>query len=87
MLLDFNTKDLLSCLDHWLAVEGAALQWFHSYLAERSYCVNIGHLVSYSTSALWGTTGFYPGVPSILTLFVSLGLRKPGISFHCYADD
>lgn len=49
MVLDltaaFNSVEhsiLLLCLEHWVGIKSAALDWFYSYLADRTYCIDMG---------------------------------------------
>lgn len=37
---------LISHLDQWVGIRGVALEWFGSYLADRTFCVSLGDSVS-----------------------------------------
>lgn len=89
----FDTVDhqiLVSRLENWVGIKGVVLDWFRSYLSERSFCVRIGAAES-------GVAPLTCGVPqgSILgPLLFSLYLlplgsifRRHDIPFHFYADD
>ncbi len=71
-------------------ISGTALQWFESYLSDRSFKVSWRGEVSKSQHL---TTGVYQGSVLGLLLFsvymASLGsvIQKHGFSYHCYADD
>lgn len=56
--LDSDTVDhsiLLSCLKHCVGIKGFALEWFKSYLADRSFCVQLGQFSSSVASLTCGT--------------------------------
>ncbi|CAJ1061240.1 RNA-directed DNA polymerase from mobile element jockey [Xyrichtys novacula] len=89
----FDTVDhsiLISRLEHCVGIKGVALDWFRSYLRDRSFCVQIDNSAS-------STAPLPHGVPQgsilgpLLFAFYLLPLgsvfRKHGISFHFYADD
>ena len=97
MLLDliavFNTIDhsiLISRLEHCVGIKGTALEWFRSYLSDRSFSVNLGDSISSSAPLPCGVPQGSILGPILFSLYLlPLGsiLRKYGISFHCYADD
>ncbi len=89
----FDTVDhavLINRLERCAGIAGSALEWFKSYLTNRTFSVKMGDLTS-SNSVL--TCGVPQGsilAPILFSLYMlPLGsiFRKYGLSFHCYADD
>uniref|UniRef100_A0A8C6PUY5 Reverse transcriptase domain-containing protein n=1 Tax=Nothobranchius furzeri TaxID=105023 RepID=A0A8C6PUY5_NOTFU len=90
----FDTVDhhlLLERLKDWVGLSGSALEWFSSYLSERSFSVAVSKFRS-------STTSLTHGVPqssvlgTLLFLLYLLPLQHTlssfkGISYHLYADD
>uniref|UniRef100_A0A8P4K1H9 Reverse transcriptase domain-containing protein n=1 Tax=Dicentrarchus labrax TaxID=13489 RepID=A0A8P4K1H9_DICLA len=89
----FDTVDheiLISRLKQWVGIRGIALEWFRSYLADRTFCVSLGDSVSSSAPLSCGVPQGSVLGPLLFSLYLlPLGsiLRKHGFSFHCYADD
>ena len=89
----FDTFDhaiLLDRLQIWVGIQGVALQWFHSYLKDQTFSVNIGNIFSSSAAIACGVPQgsiLGPILFSLYTLPLGSILRKHNILHHCYADD
>uniref|UniRef100_A0A669DZL3 Reverse transcriptase domain-containing protein n=1 Tax=Oreochromis niloticus TaxID=8128 RepID=A0A669DZL3_ORENI len=87
-MVDHNI--LLRRLEHVVGIKGSALNWFNSYLTDRSYSVVMG---GYSSSVAPLCCGVPQGSvldPLLFSLYVlPLGsvFEKYNISYHFYADD
>lgn len=97
LLLDmssaFDTVDhevLLSCLETTIGIKGFALEWFRSYLLNRTFSVHISPHQSKSAPLSSGVPqGSILGPILFAIYLLPLGsiLRRYNISFHCFADD
>ena len=90
----FDTVDhhiLVDRLNKWVGITGSALDWFHSYLTDRSFSVAVGPYSSESTTLTCGVPQGSVLGPLLFALYM-LPLKTiintyEGISYHCYADD
>ena len=52
-------------LQHLVGFSGTALDWFKSYLVDRTMCVSLGGSES-SSAVIWGSTGLNFRAPAFL---------------------
>ena len=89
----FDTVDhtiLTARLENCVGIKGTALNWFRSYLTDRSFSVKVDSFVSSSAPLPHGVPQGSILGPLLFALYLlPLGsvFRKHGISFHFYADD
>ncbi len=89
----FYTVDhavLVSRLEQYVGICGTALQWFMSYLSNRSFSVMIGDLCSSYASLPCGMPQGSILGPILFSLYIlPLGsiIKKHNRSFYFYADD
>ncbi len=84
-----NHQILLSTLLR-KGISGTALQWFDSYLSDRSFKVSWRGEVSKSQHLATGVPQGLVLGPLLFSVYMaSLGsvIQKHGFSYHCYADD
>uniref|UniRef100_A0A8C6KMM3 Reverse transcriptase domain-containing protein n=1 Tax=Nothobranchius furzeri TaxID=105023 RepID=A0A8C6KMM3_NOTFU len=90
----FDTVDhhlLLERLRDWVGLSGSALEWFSSYLSERSFSVAVSRFRSSTTSLTHGVPQGSVLGPLLFLLYLlpllhSLSSFK-GLSYHLYAGD
>ena len=89
----FDTIDhdvLFSRMESTLGITGPALEWFRSYLGDRTLRVQIDDSFSASQVILWSVPqGSVLGPLLFLIYLLPLGIliRKHGLELHAYADD
>ncbi len=89
----FDTVDhavLINRLERCAGIAGSALEWFKSYLTNRTFSVKMGDLTSSNPVLTCGVPQGSILAPILFSLYMlPLGsiFRKYGLSFHCYADD
>ena len=90
----FDTIDhslLLDCLERRFGVSGTALEWFKSYLADRTYQVQVGSSKSTSRQLCHGVPQGSILGPILFNCYMSDLLDRldelADIDFHTYADD
>ncbi len=84
-----NHQILLSTLLR-KGISGTTLQWFDSYLSDRSFKVSwVGEVSKSQHLATGGPQGSVLGPLLFSVYMASLGsvIQKHGFSYHCYADD
>ena len=73
-----------------LGIKDTALDWFVSYLSDRSQYVRIGNSTSGKTVLMFGVPQGSVGGPLLFSLYlqpISMIFQKHAVNYHCYADD
>ena len=89
----FDTIDhdkLLALLERSFGISGKVLQWFNTYLKDRTQTVQIGSSLSEDQKLSFGVPQGSVLGPILFTIYTTpLGslIRRHGLTFHLYADD
>ncbi len=81
---------LINMLETWVGASGTALDWFVSYLSNRTFVVSIAGEVSQRSEVVCGVLQrslLGPILFSIYMLPLGAVIRQHNINFQCYADD
>ena len=89
--LHLTVSEIFRCLRKWFGVEGRCLDWFKSYLSDRTQCIKIGSVLSEARKLKFGVpqgSVLGPILFSLYTTPLSKVISKhPDVKFHFYADD
>lgn len=77
--MDHNV--LAARLRHLVGICGTALEWFKSYLSDRSITVSLGKLVWLCSTFVWGSTGVCFRTPAFFFVFAAPGFN-PKETWH-----
>ena len=88
----FDTIDhdkLPDCLRKWFGVGGRCLDWFKSYLSDRTQCIKIGSVLSEARKLTYGVPQGSVLGPILFSLYTTSKViaKHPDVKFHLYADD
>ena len=84
-------KLLLDCLRKWFGVGGRCLDWFKSYLSDRTQCTKIGSVLSETRKLKFGVPQGSVLGPFLFSLYTTplskLISKHPDVKFHFCAND
>ena len=90
----FDTIDhgkLLDCLRKWFGVGGRCLDWFKSYLSDRTQCIKIGSVLSETSKLKFGIPQGSVLGPFLFLLYTTplskVISKHTDVKFHFCADD
>lgn len=85
--LKVEEKFLVIRLSNCVGIQGTALNWFKSYLSDRTFSVEIGNFSSSSVPLTWCTSGVHFGPAVVFAVFapfrLDFSITQYSISLSC----